>query len=303
MKLAISIAIIRSKPPEIPLKLWVKSVSQQWEHRTNRDEKYIRWLEVQRLQLLHKTASLRVTSSQESSSSTPSPMIVTPHHINLTDTALTFLRSTSHFLSLPNLDASTLAASTEDLVLHLKDMLQQPDVFLGPFGAALEKCCRAYRKIHLTETNSKHLISLAEVLLEFLTVMATNRMVAPGEEHDEEDVVSSPITGINISLAPRTEKKVVVQCVVKLGKNPVLHSEIQRILLTKVHEICEVLSGVVLAKKPGTVESMYYLIEGLYLMGPFRVENSELFQKCISSGFSKFPVASQFLFVCGLNEK
>ena len=325
MKLAVAIAILGQKPRDIKSEIYVENLAISWQNRNNRDAQYIRWLELERLQLLHRAALNDAEDSQDSKkSNSPIP----PSQIDVNESCVQLMKSTVKFLqippsSVPNYE-EVLSVSTDDLVRNVRELMKESDLFVNTFVPLLEKCCAGYFHVQLSEASVGNLVGLCELLADFVSRLKTNR----GEENEVGEIREmrttesekvAPITTertpenpfvvssekpkseddeIKLLASPRTEKQLLVNCIVELSRNPQLKLPVQEVLVQKILEICQNLSAIVIAKKPEVLDSLYYLMEGTYRTGSLSVENLKLIKQCIDLTIVKFPVAARFLLVC-----
>ena len=323
MKLAVAIAILGRKPRDVKCQIFVENMATSWHNRNNHDDKYIRWLELERLQLLHKAALRDAEDSQDSQKSC-SP--AQPSQIDVNDSCVRFMKSTVSFLQLPPTSVpnyeEVLSVSTDDIVRNIREIIKESELFVDTFSPLLEKCCANFLHVQLSPRSVQNLVGMCELLANFVSTMKTNelcdtKVIDELEEMETESNKTSPndinIDDINpfatlkpkseneeIKLlpSPRTQKQVLVNCIVELSRNILLKTSVQQVLVNKILEICESLSAILIARKPGVLDSLYYLIEGLYRTGSISVENIKLIKKCIDLTIVKFPIATRFLLVC-----
>lgn len=336
MKLAVAMALLRIKPREFSTEVYVKNVSLSWQNRNHRDTQYIQWLELERLQLLQKTALLTCAKEKEEDNHGPcsssgidtTPPVTFPvEQVNIPGSCLEFLKSTIRFLqltprasvTLPNYN-EILDVTTEDLVRHIRELMRRDgEMFVDTFSRMLEQCCMEYRHVLLSETCVRNLVQLAELLADFVASLKSNKLLPEDElkvgetsQGKVEEVAmdtkdENPFTEnkpksendeIKLLLAPRSEKQVIVNCIVELSRNSKLREPVQRVFCAKILEICGVIDGNVIAKKPEVLDSLYYFTEGLSKSGPVDGENVKMIKKCIDLTIVKFPVAARLLLVC-----
>lgn len=328
MKLAVAIAILGQKPRDIKSEIYVKSLATSWQNRNNRDAQYIRWLELERLQLLHRAAIKDAEDSQDSrKSNSPAPLC----QIDVNESCAQLMRSTVKFLqippsSVPNYE-EVLSVSTDDLVRNVREIMKESELFVDTFVPLLEKCCAGFLHVQLSEASVRNLVGLCELLADFVSRLKTNELSEKDDAATKElkemktaesDVVvpadmdtvpENPFTltsdkpkseddEIKLLASPRTEKQILVNCIVELSRNSQLKTSVQEVLVQKILEICQSLSAAMIAKRPEVLDSLYYLIEGVYRTGSLSVENLKLIKKCIDLTIVKFPVAARFLLVC-----
>lgn len=330
MKLAISIAILRTKPQQVSTECYVQTLGTSWRNRNQRDDKYIRWLELERLKLLQETLFQDSSSSIQTSSSPVSLQECELVQINVSSAAQLFLKSTTQFLQLKVAPvhatkySDILTESTGDLVRNIKVLMKERDLFLGTFSGLLEECSKNFHNVSLSKPSLEHLTQLCEMLVTFVVTNNSNKLLPPKDNNNNIPVKSPPEKTrkpkqeqdyknpfaeekeekkedkeeIKLTLSDRSEKQVLVNCVVNVGKNPQLKPIIQDVLIHKICEICENLDSYVVATKPGLIDTLYYLIEGLYQTGDICQTNSDVLKKCIDTTILKFPLASRFLLVC-----
>ena len=325
MKLAVAIAILGQKPRDIKSEIYVETLATSWRNRNNRDTQYIRWLELERLKLLHQAALKDAEDSQDSKKfNSPTP----PSQIDLNESCVQLMKSTVKFLQIPPSSVSNydevLSVSTDDLVRNVRELMKESDLFVNTFVPLLEKCCAGYLHVQLSEASVRNLVGLCELLADFVSRLKTNlgqeneageiremrttesEKVAPvttDKSPENPFVVSSEKPKseddeIKLLASPRTEKQLLVNCIVELSRNPQLKPPVQEVMVQKILEICQNLSAIVIAKKPEVLDSLYYLMEGTYRTGSLSVENLKLIKQCIDLTIVKFPVAARFLLVC-----
>ena len=328
MKLAVAVALLRCKPREYNTGSYVQSVSLSWQNRNNKDSQYIRWLELERLQLLQKTALLSCEKEDESQPSSSVPVSGPVRQVNITGSRVEFLRSTFRFLqltpasSVPNY-REVLDVTTEDLVRNIRELMHgDGEMFVDTFSGLLEKCCSEYRHVMLNDVCVRNLVDMAELLGNFVAVMKTNKLCEHPEIEDSAinvDVAAqkqpnqlgsdecnpfaearpkSENDEIKLLLAPRSEKQVIVSCIVELTRNPKLKDPVQQVLCVKIQDICSIINGDLISKRPDVLDSLYYFTEGLSKSGPVDEESMRIIKKCIDLTIVRFPVAARLLLVC-----
>lgn len=322
MKLAVALAILKNKPCDISTEVYVVNLASSWENRNLKNDKYIRWLELERLQLMHDAAINKADSAQKSSEECEMESSQTIPTFNIDSSFMSFLDSIVKFLQIPqkaihNYD-ELLSATTLDLINNVREIMKDQDLFLGTFAKLLEGCCESYRHAKICSSTSDNLLQLCELICDFVIKLTSNSLLDQDSDKimsrveeiaDKEDLEievnpfsfkpSQEDNEIKFKCSARTQKQLLVHCIVHLSGNPDLKTKIQTLLINKVVEICENLDGMMIIRKPAVLESMYYLVEGLYCSGD--VVSSDVIRsvkKCIDLTILKFPIAARFLLLC-----
>ena len=329
MKVAVAMAIIRIKPPDNEAEIFVKALANSWCNRNIRDERYIRWLELERLKLLHKT----VTLSPEEASVDPSTakLDTLPMSIDPDDSVVSFMKSLTEFLNItqklhhnPDVDF-ILSESIQDLSENIKTILQYPEDLIMTIIPYLENCCHNLKDAVSDEKTGHNLVKMSENLLDFLISSKRNASVElKGAEVNKIQVESHELPKktettncsnddkfpedtqkkkyqINLTTSHRTEKQMVMNCVVYLAQNPSLAPQLQKLIISKVKKISENVTAKFMVDKPEIIESLYYLIEGMYRVGmTITSENKEVLMKCVDTLIVKHPVSARLILICCL---
>jgi hypothetical protein len=203
--------------------------------------------------------------------------------------------------------------------------MKESELFVDTFAPLLEKCCANFLNVQLSKGSVQNLVALSELLANFVSTLKTNEPCEKNEQVELEEMETNPNNGrlknevnpeyesnpfacqnpkseneeIKLLPSPRTQKQVVVNCIVELARNSLLKTSVQQVLVNKILEICQNLTAMVIAKKPEVVDSLYYLIGGLYRTGSLSAEVIKLIKKCVDLSIEfRFPVITRFLLVC-----